>query len=600
MLIGAVLATAAHALAETPIQWKWKRLVMGWVTDIQVSSAGEDVAVISGNDAVVDYDPSNLKIRGTIEQLGNLYGFSRSRDDSLIAVAYGWDALAVYDGQTRQQRWGLRVGGDITGVAFVGCTGVLAATQTSARVYSALTGSLLKTIQGSFSKVAISQDGQFLASVDAASPQTLEVRKIDNGEVLHKTALAWPHNTRLGFSPDGKFLALASSQALVILRTSDWAVQRVINAPQNYGSAFDFSPDGFQIAYLKSGFLTITHIASGATVDEFYAPMGLSARYAANGRSIFVGGPATCTEFDIWSRMTTAFVAHMGPIWSLAMNAGGSRLGLTLEDNSTDLIDGESGELVSQLDGAWSSNSAFCDATHEVAAPEASWQHNIAIYDSETGEFRARYVPANSEFPGRVAWLPSGGGIFVAYENRVDFVDRSSLKKVASYPWSGYGITNMIVSPDGRFLALLIDASRLSVVDLKTGTGWKAYDSNVVPTIQQIGFTPDSKRLVFSLGHLSTYIALSTETWSQVATYLALDGYGQVPFLGNGCVAVLANHKGQVQYLDMRTGATLATTKGLSYRQFALTSADGSTLALAGGCWFGVAYPSIPVMKGTP
>ncbi len=187
----------------------------------------------------------------------------------------------------------------------------------------------------------------------------------------------------------------------------------------------------------------------------------------------------------------------------------------------------------------------------------------------------------------RVARSADGASLFLFAEDRIDVYSALDGKRMKTYRAAGARVVDSAFSADGRWVALLLPASVLQLLDLQTGlsqTFTVGHDPNArLPGMggniasvvwATLAFAPDSTHLYVlsdwgGPARLSAF-ELTAAVWSP--TTVALDGQGAIRFpscngpaavmkviSGGRTVAVFCNYDGAVWLFDLAalTSATV-------------------------------------------
>jgi WD40 repeat protein len=159
----------------------------------------------------------------------------------------------------------------------------------------------------------------------------------------------------LQFSPDGKFLAAASSSddppgPIVIWNVDGWTVHRVHRSTK--GSLdVDFSPDGTQLAYAtKSGIVGVLEVASGKVVREIHAHGNAVYSIAFSPDVAALASSGADRSIKLWNLSTGTLIrqitGHKETVGGVAISPDGARLVSGSFDTETRLWELPSGNLL--------------------------------------------------------------------------------------------------------------------------------------------------------------------------------------------------------------------------------------------------------------
>jgi WD40 repeat protein/tRNA A-37 threonylcarbamoyl transferase component Bud32 len=269
---------------------------------------------------------------------------------------------------------------------------------------------------------------------------------------------------RMACRPDGKVLALAATDAAVVLW--DLAAKKVALRLPGKGppvSCLTFSPDGSRLAAARPN-------------------------DAGTASAIQVWDAATGKELENWQ-------AHLGRVVGLAFSPDGRRLASAGADKTVKVWNARGGQLVYAGTGHTDpvSGVAFSADGRRLASASPL---SLRLYDAATGREELVFRPGVAD--GNVALSPDGKRLATAGLLKV--LDATRGQEAATL-WrkAGRQPFRLAASPDGRTLALVsrlqgIGKWEVAVLEVATGRETRAFPLDAL-TVHTAAISPDGKRL---------------------------------------------------------------------------------------------------------
>jgi WD40 repeat protein len=433
------------------------------------------------------------------------------------------------------------------------------------RLWDAVSGEPVRTLQAHEKIVwalAFNPDGRRLAS--ASDDQTAIVWNVRDGRVLHRLQGHRGTVSDVAFAPDGRRLATASGDGMIRL----WDVEegrliRTYTGHENFVHDVDISPDGRLLASASSdGTVKLWGMDSGETV--WTSPRNPTSvhcvAFNATGKVLAVGDLRGTIR--LWSvqrhEPIIDFHPHDFTVRRLAFAPAGLRLASVSSDGTVRLWGG-------------------------------TGRHTDAIYRGHRGHV------AGVAFHPDGAQLVSGG----FFDGTVRIWDAITPPDAIELSGDGIikGLTRVVISPDGRWLAA---TARIDGVVLWEVGTWRHVRTFPLlsPTIglgtrAELAFSSDSHFLACAIEGQPVWI-WDVEAGRELRVSSEPDTQGAIVFGPKGSELAIGVKSGRVVFADGATGAVIRSLnvsrhpiEDLAYSpdggRLAASDAEGTILILDPG-----------------
>ncbi len=208
--------------------------------------------------------------------------------------------------------------------------------------------------------VASAASGRKVASADSSGK--LQLWDVPTKQLSWEISGLAPPIGALGFSPDGRFIAVASKESeVLVLTASDGSRAFTLEGHQGAVTALDFSPDG-------------KIIASG-------------------------GADGTVRLWDMGSKKQKQSLQAGAAVTALALSNDDKRLAAGTEDGAVRIWDPRSGKLVKKVDGGGEAVLALAFSPHRSLLVSGGVDQVIRVFHADAGSLRS-------------VWTGHGGRIF--------------------------------------------------------------------------------------------------------------------------------------------------------------------------------------------
>lgn len=413
---------------------------------------------------------------------------------------------------------------------------------------------------------AVVDEGRTLVHL---SDGQLVVRSLPTGEPS-RTLTADDLRTRglsevLAVAPDSAVLAVAGAGDVVLVDTTTWVPIGHL-ADVGEVASIAFSPDGRLLA-VGGDRLVVWRLGDGSALEVLREDdAGGQVTFSQDGQTVFTtdfaGDLLTAWDLTGEEGFLSAQPSSAAPVDGLPrFSPDGTRVlyadpqprpALRVRDLTTGavapLIDAEQ-DPSSFIDSAWSPDGALVTMATGV--------ERVSVWDSRTGELRARTELPDGEGASMSAFTLDGEGLLVGTtKGRLHLLDAHTLQPVVEpvtvAPQGDSVVDNLAPGPDGRVLAML--AAGTFVVDPATRTA-DAIDVDALGA----GWSPDGERVFVTMPDGRVGI-LDAATWRWLA-----EPSGAQPFSGwtvtyspdGDRIVTMAD--GRAGLFDSRTGEFLGS-----------------------------------------
>ncbi|MCX6093144.1 MAG: N-acetylmuramoyl-L-alanine amidase [Candidatus Bipolaricaulota bacterium] len=386
--------------------------------------------------------------------------------------------------------------------------------------------------------------------------------------------------TAMRYSPDGRWIAVATSMGVEMRRSDTLALEKLLGG--HAATTVAFSADGKTLA---SGSEDAAIRVWDATTGQLLLTLSghtqevSSIAFSPDGSTIASG--SWDKTIKLWDSITGSLLhtlsGHTGPIYSVAFSGDGNVLASSGPlDKAIRLWATGSGALIRSLSADFDSPVVFSPDGKMLTSKSPDGK--VMMWDAALGT-PVRTLEGSTYGPSSLAFSPSGALIASGTGETVklwDAVNGTLLRTLAGHADSVWIVK---FSPDGQTLASGSDDKTIRLWDAATGALLHTITSptgSIVP----VGFSSDGKRLgSFSTdGRVELWDVATGGLLQTAAGYTA--GVWSVAFSPDGKTLASGSYDKTIALWDASTGRQLSTLAGHADLVHSVAfSSDGKLLA---------------------
>jgi len=407
------------------------------------------------------------------------------------------------------------------------------------------------------------------------------------------------------FSPDGKILAVATSQGVERYRLDGEIAALPHLAAGEPVSCVAFSPDGMLLAWATRRNVVVWHRALTQTVRVLSGHTGrvTTVSFSADGTALLSSSEdGTVLLWDTWTgRVKTTINGHARAVLGAAFSPDGT-LVASASFQEVALWDAVTGEAVLRLDGheTWVEAVAFSPDGKHVAT--CSLEGAVIVWEVDSGREAAR-LSMPERVGSSLAYSLCGRLLMGGSHRAVPVWYAGAEERATVLRGHDHLVTCLAFSPDGRTAASVSWDGTARLWDLTPWLEARTLHGHEA-SVNAVVFSPDG-RLIASASADWTVRIWSTDTAAHLRTLEGHSGtVNSAVFSPDGRLIASASTDRTVRIWSADTGAHLRTLEGHTSAVYAVAfSPDGQLVASGGrvldiGLWNPATGEQVQTLEG--
>jgi WD40 repeat protein/serine/threonine protein kinase len=329
--------------------------------------------------------------------------------------------------------------------------------------------------------------------------------RLSHAEILR---LNTDYTRSVAFSPDGKHLANAANEAVMVWDAQTGQKLYSVTGLNGGGLSVAFGPDGKRLASAGNGWLKMSDAQTGQKLLDFKvrdrnSHPGFRLAFSPDGKRLASGSSTydraknayTSVEVKVSDAQTgqefLSLKGHTALVGGLAFSPDGKRLASSSLDKTVRLWDAQTGqELFTLKGGAYSV--AFSPDGKRLAS---GGDNTVTVWDAQTGQ-ELLSLQGHTGWVGGIAFSPDGKRLASGAEDKtVQVWDAQTGQELISFKGHSGSVWDVAFSPDGKRLASGAADRTVRVWAAQTGQKALTLPGSESISVASVAFSPDGKRL---------------------------------------------------------------------------------------------------------